>query len=220
MARFGVADADKYGGQGGGGYFSLKNDKDVARVRFMYDSIDDVEGFAVHEVEIDGKKRYVNCLRDYGQPMDACPFCKAGRFQQVKYFLQLYNVDEDRVQTWERGKKFGAKISSLCARYPHLVSHQFEIERNGKAGSMETTYEIYSVGDKDETTLDDLPEASPILGTLVLDKNVDDMNYYLDNGEFPGDGGDAPVTRRGGDRDSESRSDRRTPSNSGRREAF
>ena len=39
MARFNTETADKYGRQGGAGYFSLKNDKDVARVRFMYNSI-------------------------------------------------------------------------------------------------------------------------------------------------------------------------------------
>ena len=30
MARFNAQEADNYGGQGGGGFFSLKNDKDVA----------------------------------------------------------------------------------------------------------------------------------------------------------------------------------------------
>ena len=57
MARFRHDEADRYGGQGGAGYFRLVNDKDVATVRFMYNGIDDVTGYAVHEVEIDGKKR-------------------------------------------------------------------------------------------------------------------------------------------------------------------
>ena len=79
MAKFNADTVDKYGGHGGAGYFSLKNDKDVARVRFLYNSADDIEGYAVHEVEIDGKKRYVNCLREYNQPLDTCPFCAASR---------------------------------------------------------------------------------------------------------------------------------------------
>lgn len=230
MARFGINDADKYGGQGGGGYFSLKNDKDVATVRFMYDSIEDIEGFAVHEVKLNDKKRYVNCLRDYGAPVDDCPFCKAGRFVNVKYFLPLYNVDDDKVQTWERGKQFGAKLSGLCARYPHLVGHKFEIERNGKAGDMQTKYEIYPVGDSDDTRVEDLPETSEILGGLILDKSYDDMQYYVDYDEFPED--DAPTSHRGESRresrrddryssresrhrDSEERTSRRTPARRG-----
>ena len=64
MARFRAEESENYGGNGGGGFFSLKNDGDIGRVRFMYSGIDDVEGFSVHEVQVDGKKRYVNCLRE------------------------------------------------------------------------------------------------------------------------------------------------------------
>lgn len=198
MARFRADEAEHYGGQGGAGYFSLKNDKDVARVRFMYNSIDDVQGYAVHQVEVDGKKRWVNCLREYNEPKAKCPFCNANKFQQAKLFIPLYNVDEERVQYWERGKKFFAKISSICARYAtngNLVSHVFEIERNGKKNETTTTYEIYEVDD-DNTTLEDLPEASDPMGSIVLDKSADDMEFYLENEYFPPDGDDAPVRRR------------------------
>lgn len=227
MSRFGVNDADKYGGQGGAGYFSLKNDKDVARVRFLFNGIEDVEGFAVHEVEIDGKKRYVNCLRDYGAPVDVCPFCAAKKPTYVKYFVPIWNIDEDKMQTWERGKKFGAKLSSLCSRYPNLVSHTFEIERNGQQGDQQTTYEIYETG-QDDTTLEDFEEVSDPLGTIVLDKTADDMDCYLNAGYFPsmdGNGGgrqntsNQPIVRRG----SASNDTRRTPSNTSngtRREVF
>lgn len=219
MARFNTTNADHYGGQGGGGYFSLKNDRDTAQVRFMYNSIDDVEGYAVHQVEIDGKKRYVNCLREYNQPIDDCPFCKAKMYTVAKVFVPIYNIDEDRVQTWERGKKFISKISSICARYPDVVSHKFEIERNGQKGDTSTTYEIYEVG-KDDTTLEDLPEQRDVLGTLVLDKSADDMEFYLDNGYFPPEDDEIPV-RRNKRNDSESENDRsgsrRTPT---RRDRF
>lgn len=217
MARFRADEVDHYGGQGGAGYFSLKNDKDIARVRFMYNGMDDVEGYAVHQVEVDGKKRYVNCLRAYNEPLDKCPFCAAKKFQTAKLFIPLYNIDEDKVQIWERGKKFFSKISSLCARYSNLVSHEFEIERNGKKGETTTTYEIYEVS-KDDTTLDDLPDLPKIIGGLVLDKSEEDMAFYVENGYFPPDGEEAPVRRRSSrDRDEEDEPRRRTPS---RREAF
>lgn len=220
MASFSINDADKYGGQGGGGYFSLKNDKEVASVRFLYDSIEDVQGYAVHEIELDGKKRYVNCLREYGQPMDICPFCAAKKFVTAKYFIPIYNIDEDRVQTWERGKKFGNKLSSLCARYPHLVSHTFEIERNGKQGEQTTTYEIYETGCNEDVSLEDFEINSP-LGSHILEKSADEMQYFLDRGVFPTDGSsDAPVSRRESrDRDDE-RVSRRTPTGRGGREVY
>ena len=220
MAIFGVADADNYGGQGGAGFFSLKNDHDVARVRFLYNGIEDVQGYAVHQVEIDGKKRYVNCLREYGQPVDACPFCAAKLPVYVKYFIPLYNIDADKIQVWERGKKFGQKISSICSRYPNLVSHTFEIERNGVAGDQQTTYEIYEVG-SDNTTLDAFTDDMPdVLGGVILDKTPEELEYYLNRGSFPNENGDGgnpsynrqgatPVVRRGGG------DVRRTPSNNG-----
>ena len=55
MGRFGASEVDNYGGSGGSSFFTLKDDGDVARVRFMYNSMEDVVGYAVHEVEIDGK---------------------------------------------------------------------------------------------------------------------------------------------------------------------
>jgi hypothetical protein len=195
MARFRAGEEDNYGGNGGHGFFSLANDKDVASVRFMYNGIEDVEGFAVHQVEIGDKKRYVNCLREYNQPMSACPFCEARKFQIAKLFIPVYVVDEDQIKFWERGKKFFAKISSLCGRYPNLVSHTFDIERHGKKGDTNTTYEIYETG-QDDTTMEDLPEVTPVLGTLILDKTVDDMNYYLDNGCFPNNNDDGDGVRR------------------------
>ena len=192
MASFNVNSADNYGGQGGGGFFSIKNDKEVAHVRFLYNGIDDVQGHSVHEIELDGKKRYVNCLREYGDPVDVCPFCKAGHFVQVKYFVPLYNMDADTIQTWERGKKFGVKLTSMCSRYPNTVTHTFEIERNGKAGDTQTTYEIYETGETPNVTLDEFDVPNP-LGTIILDKSADELQSFLDTGDFGS--GEAPRRR-------------------------
>ena len=183
MARFNASEIDNYGGQGGGGFFALKNDKDVATVRFMYETIDDVMGYAVHEVELDGKKRYVNCLREYNQPIDDCPLCAAKSRVIAKLFIKLYDEESEEVKIWDRGKTFFSKLSSLCARYNPLVATPFEIERNGKKGDTKTTYETYAL-DTDDTTLEDLPETQPILGTLVLDKTYEELEFFLDNGYF------------------------------------
>ena len=211
MARFSADNAENYGGHGGHGFFSLKNDKDVAKVRFMYDSIDDVEGFAVHVVEIDGKKRYVDCKREYNEPVDKCPFCRDGRFQQAKLFVPLYDIASKQVKIWERGKKFFNQISQLCSRYAAnepLCSHIFEIERSGKPGEQTTTYGIYETG-KDTTTLADLPEVPNILGDIVLDKTPEEMEYFLKHDSFEDAGSnDTPPFRRGGSEEVT----RRTPS--------
>lgn len=202
MAKFNADTVDRYGGQGGTGYFSLKNDGDTAYVRFLYNTADDIEGYAVHEVEVDGKKRYVNCIREYNQPIDDCPFCKAKKFQVAKLFIPLYNEDEGKVQVWERGKKSFSKISGICARYNKapIVAQTFEIQRNGKSGDKQTTYEIYRSDDPaDDTSLEDFEIPNP-LGTIILDKTADDMSFFLEEGYFPPTDDEKPV-RRGRERE-------------------
>ena len=213
MGRFRAEEADNYGGGGTGGYFSLKDDGDTARVRFMYNDINDLEGYAVHEVTVDDRKRYVNCLRDYNSPIDDCPFCRDHNRQIAKLFIPIYNIEEDKVQVWERGKKYFAKMTSLISRYANadtpFCAQVFDIERHGKKGDTSTQYEIYPVGGADGTTLDDLPELPTILGGVVLDKTAEDMEYYLEAGYFPPDD-NQPVRRRETSRSSErdSREDR------------
>lgn len=211
--RFTVNDADKYGNNGGGKFFSLADDNDIARVRIMYNGIEDVDGQAVHEIEVNGYKRYVACLRSYDDPLDVCPLCAAGYNQLAKVFIPLYVMDETNkgeVRIWERGKAYLAKIVGLCGRYSNLVSHIFEIERHGKRGDTNTSYEIYEMG-HDETKLTDLPEIPDVLGTIVLEKSADELTKYLNTGRLDESAPQGVV--RGSDREVR----RRTPANNSRR---
>lgn len=199
MARFRYDEADNYGNSGGSSFFTLRDDGDTARVRIMYRDINDVEGLSVHEIELNDKKRYVNCIREYNDPIDMCPLCKANYKIQAKLFVPLYNEDTGETLVWERGKKFFGKISDLCTRYDNLVARVFEIVRHGKPKDTGTTYEIWPVGDKDNTTFDDLPEPVDIFKGIVLDKSADDLDYYLRYHEFPDENApsrEEPVRRR------------------------
>ena len=223
MGRFKFNEADRYGG-GKSDYLSLQNDKDTARVRFMYNGIDDIEGVAVHQVTIDGKYRYVNCLRDYNSPIDDCPLCRNGNRQIARFYIPVFNRDEQKVQIWERGRTIIPELSSLCARYSNsttpLCSQPFEIERRGVKGDTNTTYGIYPDGPADNTKLKDLPEPLPILGKFVLDKSSEDMEFYIETGKFPPE--EETEVRGSGNtvsdkQESYSRREyRRTPANSGR----
>ena len=108
-------------------------------------------------------------------------------------------------------------MSGICARYNKapIVAQTFEIQRNGKPGDTQTTYEIYRSDEPaDDTKLEDfdMPE---VLGSVVLDKTAEDMEFYLEEGYFPPDG-EAPV-RRSSNRETREmpirRSGRRTPAN-------
>ena len=206
MGRIGLQDLESFGGSGeGGAYFKLTNDKEVAKVRILLEKPDDIEDYmkSVHDVEIDGKHRWVNCLRDYDDPIDKCPFCKE-KHNRVKkavprVFVPFYNIDKDEVQIFDRGKMYIPTLTSFLSRYnkPSVVAHIVEVERNGAANDMKTTYPLYEV-DKDDSTLEDFPEIPEIVGNrFVLDKSEDDMNYFLDTGEFPpADNEEQPTRRR------------------------
>lgn len=217
MGRFSANDVDNYGGSGGAGFFKLAGDKDVARVRFLYNTPEDVEGYAVHKVQINGKDRYVNCLRDYNQPVEDCPFCRERVMQQAKLFVPLYNIDQDQVQIWDRGKTFFAKMSSIlsrCRANP-IVGQVYEIERNGKPGDTSTKYEIFESREApDDTTLDDF-EMPQVLGGIVLDKSFEDMEYYLETKEFPPNDQEEPLVRRSGPTTARGQRDREEPATRG-----
>lgn len=214
MARLTGSNIEQYNSGSGsnkGSYFSIKDDKGTARVRFLYESASDIEGFSVHKVKVGDRERYVNCLVEEGGTIADCPFCQGKIAKTAKLFVPLYNEDVGQIQIWERGQKFYGTISGLCARYPHIVSRTFDIERNGKAGDPATTYSEFPVGDADGTTVQDILDDMGVdelvnpLGTIVLDKSADDMEYYIENGDFPDDGSSGSIRRRSSDRQDEPR---------------
>ena len=184
MAKLNIKNAGKYTSNGGSEYFTLKDDGDTARVRFLYDDPDanDIDFFLVHQVEIDGKRRYVACnaVDDEGRMhRDDCPLCKSGNRPQEKLFLQLYDEDEEKLKIWERGKNFIPKIVSFINRYGSLVSQAFDIERHGRKGDTSTTYELYACKE-DGARVEDFPEKQELEGTLIIKATPDEMNDMID----------------------------------------
>ena len=194
MARITNEQADKYYSGGSSEWFQLKNDGDVARVQFMFDSIEDIPTFSTHRIKLGDKERQVDCLRMPGDPIEKCPLCEAGIPARAARFVIMYQLDDQKVKIWERGRQFISKLQGLINRYSPLSEHVFEIERHGRAGDQSTKYEIYPVDNvqAEDVSQMDKPELE---GSLVLQKSADEMNEYLETGEFPsGDG--TPVRRR------------------------
>lgn len=212
MGRVNINDLDKYNTGGGKNFvkwFSLKDDKDTAQVRIMLDNPEDINKylFATHKITVGEKAKYPNqhisCLRAYNDPIEDCPFCadKDIPGNSVRFFIPVYNIEEDEVQFFDRPKSYVGKIQGMMGRYKDFASHIFEIERNGAKGDKQTTYEFYEIDD-DDVTLDDLPEIPELLGSAIWDKSFDDMEYYLSEGSFPpaddtdDDEDEKPVRRR------------------------
>jgi len=184
MARFKADQAENYKPAGAGSYFSLENDGDYEQVRLMYNDMNDVDCFSVHEIEVSGNKYWVNCLREYDQPIDDCPLCAAGNKLNVKLWVPLYLKNTKEVKIWERGRTFLSKLESASRRFTPLVSNIFEIERNGKKGDKDTTYELIHIS-RDAVQLKDLPELPEIVGTIVKELTKEEMEDFLATGKLP-----------------------------------
>lgn len=157
-------------------FFTLKDDKDTAVVRFLYESEDDLDIYAVHEVNVGGKKRYAEC----SQKSD-CPLCASGNRPKARMFLQLIDGRDNKMKTWERGQRMIPIILGLFNKYGSLVNREYEIERHGKAGDTGTVYQLYAL-DKDNATLEDFDEKQDLLDGFIFTWTHEDMNRYL-NGE-------------------------------------
>lgn len=213
MARFAMEEADNYSQSNAGSYFVLKDDKDTARVRFLYRTVDDIVGYTVYRVQVGDKERYVNAIRTYNEPIENDPFAMAGYKVQVKLFIPLYNEDTGEVQIWERGKTYFSRLASMANRYNPLYNEVIEIERNGKKGDQKTEYQFYPI-EHSEFDLSEIEIPDP-LGTIILDKTYDEMQYYVEHGRFP-ESSEQVAERRTSTR-TEMPTGRRTPENTGRR---
>lgn len=181
MARFSFDEAEKYGAVKNN-YFSLKDDGDTARIRILINDINDLEGVAVHEVQVGDKKMDVECLRSYNQPIDNCPLCAANYKQNAKLFIPIYDEGSKESKIWTRGRTFFKKISSLCSHYNPLVATVFEVERVGKKGDTSTDYQFYNQ-QTDNSKIVDFPEINAE-GTCFQTKTYEELQKYLQTGMF------------------------------------
>ena len=201
MGKISNTEMEKYENNQGDqlGFFNLKDDGETAYVRFMHQGMEDITRVVCHTIEVDGKYRKVNCIRNYDEPLDVCPLCANSKTSSVRIFLELRVYEKDEKgkltgkftnQIWERGRDFNKKLQSLCNRLrgKDLCDMVYEIERVGKKGDQRTTYEIYECPEitVEEAPFGELPEQpyDPV-GGVVLDKTKQELEYYLQNGKFP-----------------------------------
>lgn len=158
-------------------FFSLKNDMDTATVRFLYDNENDLDTYIVHQVEINGKKRYVDCLQE------DCPLCKSGNRPKLKLFLQLLDTRDDKVKLWERGQKFIPTILGVFNKYGEICNREYDVERHGEKGSTSTTYALYAL-DRDDKKLSDLPERKNLEGGYIIEMTKSEMEKFIETGTY------------------------------------
>lgn len=184
-------------------WFSLKNDKDTAKIQFFYTHVDDIEHVSCHKIPIEEgsyASYNVDCLRDLEDSIDDCPLCAGGDSKwQAKgqAILQFYNHDTGRMEFWERGKQFIEKLEAMIDTYgaedfPYTV---FQVQRLGAKGDKQTKYELMALPradaiDWNEIEIPDL--VSTDMGAAVRVRTADEMDYFIENGQWP-DNDDRPA---------------------------
>jgi hypothetical protein len=184
MAKISFEMAEQFVDGTFGGYFNLENHGDNALIRIMLESPNQLESFTGHEVEIDGKKVFVNCLRETPEtPVEECPLCAAKKKTALRVYIPVFVVATNEVKVWQRGKNFLPQLRELFAKSKKLVNSQIEVVREGQKGDYNTKYHT-TIMETDKTLLSDLPDIPQIEGILIHDKDIFEMQEILNPTNF------------------------------------
>ena len=186
------------------GYFFLPDNESSAIVRFDYSSTDEFQFADVHRIKTDNGYRNVACLRTPKDPLDKCPLCASGAQRSSKMFVRLieYTTAEDggvqiNAKIWERPAYFSKTLETYLKEYGDLRDVVFKVVRKGAKGDMKVSYDImyknpmmYSEEagfKKDFSAFDDFE----LNHHSFMERNADEMKYFLENGSFPPFNGNA-----------------------------
>lgn len=134
MARINLNDADKY--SGGGNLFFKLSDGETKNVRFLYNTIEEVETSAMTVHEYKGEKfATIDCARVDGDPIDMCKWCREGNQGVVRVVLPMYIEGENVIQYWTKSYTFVRDVllpafRNLPVGKP-ICSQVFSVSRTG-----------------------------------------------------------------------------------------
>lgn len=122
-------------------YFMLRNDGDNADVIFLYRGTQDVLVADAHYIKSADYTGYVHCC---GR---GCPACGKGISVRNKLFIPLFNLNNNRIEFWDRNMFFENQLNNdVFSRYPNPSEYVFRITRHGFARDVNTSYEIVAIG--------------------------------------------------------------------------
>lgn len=176
----------KYGGSGVD-FFSLKDDNDEAKIRFLHTDDSDFDLVLVHKVEVEGKERWVECLAE--ETEGNCPLC-ANDQPSLKLFIFLYDYSDDKIKVWERGQTMIDTLLGYVDKCGHLNNRDYEIVRHGKKNSNKTSYQLFNQdkgpmreGGKPDGKEIEIPAKPELFGRFVLQWTADEIKEFLAGNE-------------------------------------
>ena len=197
MAQISYEDVNTNDNEYSVGFFSLKHDGDEAIVRILCDSLSDLDIFSVHPVTVGQSSfpnRNVSCLRTPHEPLEKCPFCAKGEKIKQRVYIKMLQYDpqtrKPSAMIWDRpANVFVPMIKSYIDNYGPLTQIMCKIIRHGSG--LDTKYDIIPNLNPQMYNLNDYPvdmsgfEDFKVLGRMVLDKTADEMNAFIQTGNFP-----------------------------------
>lgn len=183
-------------------WFNLENNGDSSEVIFLVDTKKDLQSYVAHQVQCDGKQRWVDCLRSADDDIEVCPLCQHmyensndDSVRKVKaIFIPLIetskidkegNVKKGSMTYWQRSRKFvEANIDFFLNNFGPMTDYICKVTRIGEKKSQDTTYRIDKIKDL-EIDKTQLPEPVELLGKLIQEISFEDMVKYLSTGKLP-----------------------------------
>lgn len=144
---------DQYSEEKDKGFFTLRNDRDTAKVIFMYRSPKDVLVGDVHYLVTNGYTGYVHCLGA------GCPACAKKIRRDTKIFTPLYNIEADQIQFFDRNMKYWEPQlqDDVFKRYGEDATQViFSITRVGGIGDRNTRYVIQGTNSNNLISYDEI----------------------------------------------------------------
>lgn len=136
---------------------------------------------------------------NYFEDDSKCPICSLGEDYKArsKFYCRVLVYEKDangnivpKAKIWERPLGFANLLSSYFTEYGDISNHVFKIKRKGAAGSKETTYEVIYANAaiyKPEVYVKDFKDFEGYTpnGSAYLTKTKEDMDYFVEHGDFP-----------------------------------
>lgn len=180
MSRLSVEQVElKYPGQGERvPYFSIKNDRESKQVRILYNTINDIFFDAVHDVSVNNKFQTISCLNSDGANYQACPLCAKGYNQNIKLFIPVLDLSDNKVKYWTRSKGFVAQLQALASRNNPISGVVVEITRAGAPRDPKTQYFMQPITVNDGRTVESLGLQIPDYTGLMRVMDFAQMSNY------------------------------------------
>ena len=146
---------------GGSSFFKLDEGKS-AMVRFLYNTMEDMEPLACHNVQLPNSQYPQNilCARESADsPISDCIYCARGEKLVARYIIPIYNEDKQEIQYWVRTGRFEEKLTAHTEDFngkAPIAGQVFKIIRTGSGTG--TDYELIRSGNNDGRTKESFGE--------------------------------------------------------------